>query len=162
MRLGSSPRGRGKPIVVEVAEHSDGLIPARAGKTTPAGGPGAASRAHPRAGGENLRLGRSGVKLGGSSPRGRGKRQIGLAHQLLQRLIPARAGKTAHTETSSSTPRPHPRAGGENGSLSSCRLDGEGSSPRGRGKPCPSPLTSRERRLIPARAGKTQLEGCRH
>ena len=117
MRLGSSPRGRGKPIVVEVAEHSDGLIPARAGKTTPAGGPGAASRAHPRAGGENLRLGRSGVKLGGSSPRGRGKRQIGLAHQLLQRLIPARAGKTGVSRRVVWMGRAHPRAGGENRAL---------------------------------------------
>ena len=116
MRLGSSPRGRGKHLREDrlAALALGRLIPARAGKTTPAGGPGAASRAHPRAGGENLRLGRSGVKLGGSSPRGRGKRQIGLAHQLLQRLIPARAGKTGVSRRVVWMGRAHPRAGGEN------------------------------------------------
>ena len=71
-----------------------GLIPARAGKTagcpcqvTPRG-------AHPRAGGEN-QLSETCIIVGmGSSPRGRGKRVVGVWFPRRVGLIPARAGKT--------------------------------------------------------------------
>ena len=50
---GSSPRGRGKhPLGVAFRAH-DGLIPARAGKTTATTLTALRPRAHPRAGGEN-------------------------------------------------------------------------------------------------------------
>ena len=52
--LGSSPRGRGKRRVPARGRAPVGLIPARAGKTTAVSTGGRASRAHPRAGGENI------------------------------------------------------------------------------------------------------------
>ena len=52
---GSSPRVRGKPLVVEVAEDGDGLIPACAGKTGTGTGPFDHHMAHPRVCGENGR-----------------------------------------------------------------------------------------------------------
>ena len=71
--FGSSPRGRGKPLVALAACDAGGLIPARAGKTGCRRWWRACDAAHPRAGGENppeLDRFRSRV---GSSPRGRGK-----------------------------------------------------------------------------------------
>ena len=70
------------------------LIPARAGKTDEA-----------LIGVNNAR---------GSSPRGRGKRQPGVPVGNVLGLIPARAGKTAHTSFDSFRHEAHPRAGGEN------------------------------------------------
>ena len=53
---GSSPRGRGKPRRVFRRIRRPRLIPARAGKTRWTPAPGTGSRAHPRAGGENVPL----------------------------------------------------------------------------------------------------------
>ena len=91
---GSSPRGRGKQVANHLDNGLGGLIPARAGKTSPASGLTASPTAHPRAGGENA-VERVGDAVdGGSSPRGRGKRPVRLDQLPEPRLIPARAGKT--------------------------------------------------------------------
>ena len=159
MRLGSSPRGRGKHLREDrlAALALGRLIPARAGKTTPAGGPGAASRAHPRAGGENIcaRIASLRLRLAGSSPRGRGKphRQVGRARP--PGLIPARAGKTSGWVDPGSNWAAHPRAGGENGRSALPTSFSSGSSPRGRGKRESLVVSSGWGGLIPARAGKT-------
>ena len=50
---GSSPRGRGKRLVLPRDQNVAGLIPARAGKTVWFGASGCECGAHPRAGGEN-------------------------------------------------------------------------------------------------------------
>ena len=70
-------------------------------------------------------------------------------------LIPARAGKTARPQSRSRAAAAHPRAGGENFVSSRRRGRSSGSSPRGRGKPSATQADWCERRLIPARAGKT-------
>ena len=72
---GSSPRGRGKPPRVHDSRFHLRLIPAWAGKTgcrrpLPWQAP-----AHPRVGGENQAIAFPLAQFGGSSPRGRGKRQ---------------------------------------------------------------------------------------
>ena len=73
---GSSPRGRGKRTPGSPRPHLPRLIPARAGKTDlPCSLP-VFYTAHPRAGGENLGGGGFGVRVAGSSPRGRGKRDV--------------------------------------------------------------------------------------
>ena len=94
-KSGSSPRGRGKRL--DRAEHrtDPGLIPARAGKTHRVGMRARASRAHPRAGGENDAVDHSEGLDEGSSPRGRGKRRRRSRSDVDSRLIPARAGKTS-------------------------------------------------------------------
>ena len=133
---GSSPRGRGK-LRGEGRSLSDlRLIPARAGKTSVILKPLEASRAHPRAGGENGGVEHIVQHVRGSSPRGRGKRAPhGLA---------------------ASGPRAHPRAGGENSHRMAGTEYPEGSSPRGRGKPTFRRKIRPPTRLIPARAGKTR------
>ena len=112
-------------------------------------------RAHPRAGGENSGTGTVRGFPPGSSPRGRGKPQEGVACALRGGLIPARAGKTQSGSRRRRARAAHPRAGGENGANDFLRTVVQGSSPRGRGKRRKDCLPRPRLRLIPARAGKT-------
>ena len=153
--MGSSPRGRGKHLILRLSHIHRGLIPARAGKTAVAAIRADATPAHPRAGGENVVSATLPVGSPGSSPRGRGKRTLGSGAGFSLRLIPARAGKTPRPSPEPSTPRAHPRAGGENGMMVEAPKPGAGSSPRGRGKLRRCTGRARRLRLIPARAGKT-------
>ena len=73
---GSSPRGRGKHPGRPRCRSRDRLIPARAGKTTALPSSGGPSWAHPRAGGENKVQASPPCVIQGSSPRGRGKRDV--------------------------------------------------------------------------------------
>ena len=154
--MGSSPRGRGKPSETPRLLRSVGLIPAWAGKT-PHEQPGCLSQgAHPRVGGENLRLGRHHAVVRGSSPRGRGKPESKRPVHEDARLIPAWAGKTCASGWTSLTAWAHPRVGGENIGASWLPTIVKGSSPRGRGKPGGKLGDLRARGLIPAWAGKTE------
>ena len=92
--IGSSPRGRGKPVARALGDLCPRLIPARAGKTTQCKVHSIQCRAHPRAGGENARIAHQTQPCNGSSPRGRGKRRSLSRPGRVSRLIPARAGKT--------------------------------------------------------------------
>ena len=91
---GSSPRVRGKLARLRRSRAGARLIPARAGKTGSGGGRCGAVRAHPRACGENGRIGVPVSLASGSSPRVRGKRQVAEGRTPSHGLIPARAGKT--------------------------------------------------------------------
>ena len=71
----------------------------------------------------------------GSSPRGRGKPHQSHTTHNLQRLIPARAGKTNTPSKINTQGKAHPRAGGENTGTLVPGVQSFGSSPRGRGKP---------------------------
>ena len=153
--MGSSPRGRGKQGPPYEVRRGVGLIPARAGKTRLQRRSYVWRGAHPRAGGENLCVCGGVVGDPGSSPRGRGKRPESPARWPLAGLIPARAGKTPATPAGPSARPAHPRAGGENTRPQWAHPDRGGSSPRGRGKPHDPRVPGRRRRLIPARAGKT-------
>ena len=93
--LGSSPRVRGKPDLVEFDGGHGGLIPARAGKTVSRWSLSASTGAHPRACGENFRVTMCATMPAGSSPRVRGKLTDADQRQRVRRLIPARAGKTS-------------------------------------------------------------------
>ena len=99
---------------------------------------GAATRrhgwAHPRVGGENAISIGAGIAFAGSSPRGRGKLFEAHRANLVERLIPAWAGKTTSTATRTLTRSAHPRVGGENREATTSVSAGMGSSPRGRGK----------------------------
>ena len=152
---GSSPRVRGKRAARRNRTHAPRLIPARAGKTSPQGTRVHVSRAHPRACGENKPPKPRSRRSPGSSPRVRGKQLKVVQRGRPARLIPARAGKTVGVGVERHGPRAHPRACGENwGSWASTR-PAVGSSPRVRGKPHDTHTRQWERRLIPARAGKT-------
>ena len=150
----SSPRGRGKQDQSPRTHPTPRLIPAWAEKTAAAPGPESQPRAHPRVGGENG-ISRGGLTLlGGSSPRGRGKRRMVLTTGWPVRLIPARAGKTGRQGRPAHRRPAHPRAGGENPVQRYGFSLRYGSSPRGRGKPLIAVAENHSSRLIPARAGK--------
>ena len=155
--MGSSPRGRGKLIHTSRSRGQAGLIPARAGKTPGRASPRHAQPAHPRAGGENAPQRPSDNGPQGSSPRGRGKLREESERRVGRRLIPARAGKTSRGRSHARPQRAHPRAGGEN-PFSPLRTTRPcGSSPRGRGKRLGGDHRRVLLRLIPARAGKTNI-----
>ena len=152
---GSSPRVRGKLERPAPTVNITRLIPARAGKTGGGRARCTASRAHPRACGENDRMF---VDLGdpdGSSPRVRGKRGKLVGGSRAVRLIPARAGKTNRSDGIDRSSTAHPRACGENWKWSDSPGRASGSSPRVRGKLPAHELNAAGQRLIPARAGKT-------
>ena len=152
---GSSPRGRGNPPQRRHARLDAWLIPARAGKTGGATRAKVPSRAHPRAGGENSPACGRRFRASGSSPRGRGKRDM--TRPLIEErgLIPARAGKTSDGGRQTTTLSAHPRAGGENFCDDDARRGEAGSSPRRRGKQRMRGTRAAQWGLIPARAGKT-------
>ena len=152
---GSSPRVRGKLISFSASCGVCGLIPARAGKTLGLTQGQITRRAHPRACGENGRIGVPVSLASGSSPRVRGKRADRCAGLARLGLIPARAGKTHEHGVAVVDDGAHPRACGENEvSVRRC-ASGEGSSPRVRGKRRLRLRMGRHHGLIPARAGKT-------
>ncbi len=154
---GSSPRGRGKRTRSRKTLGRQRLIPARAGKTRSTPTDPWSCQAHPRAGGENDATDKFKNTLSGPSPRVRGKLQGHGPHEVLRRLIPARAGKTVACGTAPRCSPAHPRAGGENLSAWLQMVSGLGSSPRGRGKPPKDLQPLAGVRLIPARAGKTSM-----
>ena len=153
---GSSPRGRGKPLLPPQARTCGRLIPAWAGKTPETSARTPAHPAHPRVGGENLFPCDRGTKRQGSSPRGRGKRCTVPCRSVICRLIPAWAGKTPMIKQGGARMAAHPRVGGENRVGGDAPPGPAGSSPRGRGKPRRRPAPRYISRLIPAWAGKTQ------
>ena len=143
-------QGRGR-----VRPHPMGLIPARAGKTS---GPAPLSSllpAHPRACGENTGLSQAAARSPGSSPRVRGKPGPHATAKVLERLIPARAGKTPMAAGPACSATAHPRACGENFTRTPAVRSPGGSSPRVRGKLQGTNRILLQLGLIPARAGKT-------
>ena len=102
-----------------------------------------------------MSLNTCGVPGGGSSPRGRGKRERCHRSETSVGLIPAWAGKTPSRRATSPKRAAHPRVGGENSSSPVGTSPIPGSSPRGRGKHPPCARCGRRPRLIPAWAGKT-------
>ena len=152
---GSSPHGRGKRLREQRAARRVRLIPAWAGKTAPNRPTRPGWAAHPRMGGENAGPPRRRVRPRGSSPHGRGKPRAAGCPRPRGRLIPAWAGKTRTPARSASAWPAHPRMGGENVVGGRVAVEGEGSSPHGRGKLSPRWKSETNTRLIPAWAGKT-------
>ena len=152
---GSSPLTRGKHTRRRTAPLACGLIPAHAGKTffvesTPQTG-----RAHPRSRGENPAHAGRRHHWWGSSPLTRGKRLLGRRLRVVQRLIPAHAGKTQRRACQPPEPGAHPRSRGENMKKADAEALKQGSSPLTRGKLKAGAELLWNGRLIPAHAGKT-------
>ena len=152
---GSSPRGRGKRRRPRTRRHPTRLIPTWAGKTQDLADNLGIEQAHPRVGGENMRLRLSRPVDTGSSPRGRGKPAGPSRPASKPGLIPAWAGKTPQLHLQPARCAAHPRVGGENMRLRLSRPVDTGSSPRGRGKPAGPSRPASKPGLIPAWAGKT-------
>ena len=138
-----------------------GLIPALAGTTTWHAAPSSSTRAHPRAGGDDLTVPDEMVEDYGSSPRWRGRPRFWTSRSSKKGLIPALAGTTPCRRTPSAWSWAHPRAGGDDVFEDGSRVVSEGSSPRWRGRPTCAPLNGGLIGLIPALAGTTpHADGC--
>ena len=95
------------------------------------------------------------TRVGGSSPRVRGKRVIPFGFCGGGRIIPARAGQTNPRRPVHGQNPDHPRACGANLNLPPYIDERYGSSPRVRGKLVRLLALRRSPRIIPARAGQT-------
>ena len=152
---GSSPRIRGKRRVSLFLRDVLGLIPAHTGKTMCRFFSSSNHRAHPRAYGENAVLERVGFLSSGSSPRIRGKQGLFAPATRYLGLIPAHTGKTVGFQVLPLSCWAHPRAYGENPSVTAESYHSAGSSPRIRGKRHGNSNAESVRGLIPAHTGKT-------
>ena len=114
-----------------------------------------APRAHPRSRGADEMSGTRGTGCPGSSPLARGGHPGASVHDLVEGLIPARAGRTATARGGSTCARAHPRSRGADSSSSVARSPTTGSSPLARGGPTGAAEVARAQGLIPARAGRT-------
>ena len=153
---GSSPLTRGKRRRGCSRTGRRGLIPAHAGKTWVCRATAWLRVAHPRSRGENAPPFPPLLRDGGSSPLTRGKQLRAGMERAGHGLIPAHAGKTAHTAIPRAPRWAHPRSRGENVVGVGAGAGVGGSSPLTRGKPLPGCTTGWEFGLIPAHAGKTE------
>ena len=110
---GSSPHGRGTRSQPRHNYRVRRFIPARAGNTSSMPRRGTPTTVHPRTGGEHSSANPPMRSLSGSSPHGRGTRDIALEYILPRRFIPARAGNTSPPMTAGLQSPVHPRTGGE-------------------------------------------------
>ena len=134
MELGSPPHGRGKVIAAGHISHGPGITPAWAGKRKRQPSISFDRQDHPRMGGEKPLLGSLVLLALGSPPHGRGKGIIYFAHEFLERITPAWAGKSNKNVQSTKDHKDHPRMGGEKNIVRKASFDPEGSPPHGRGK----------------------------
>ena len=132
--VGSSPRVRGRPVDRRGADEGVGLIPAGAGQTAGTTVSTRSAWAHPRGCGADLEEGLFLLFDPGSSPRVRGRRQVGAPVQGGHGLIPAGAGQTRPCILRCPVSRAHPRGCGADTVSASIASAFCGSSPRVRGR----------------------------
>ena len=152
---GPSPLARGKRRRCPRPAPWRGTIPARAGETLAAEWTAESSRDHPRSRGGNPSVSLQPLWSWGPSPLARGKRLGTSVSPDHEGTIPARAGETLPSETSSSPTRDHPRSRGGNGMPDNVVSPHQGPSPLARGKRRIHRGRAQRRGTIPARAGET-------
>ena len=153
---GSSPLVRGGLCELPAQLQDGGLIPARAGRTRGRRAGRAESGAHPRSCGADPGDIDDIDDMWGSSPLVRGGPMVSMVAISAPRLIPARAGRTGCVFSLFRCSWAHPRScGADPTSPTTARICG-GSSPLVRGGRHPPERLVLDRRLIPARAGRTR------
>ena len=152
---GSSPLARGLRSGPAPSRGRAGIIPARAGFTgrRPARRP--RGRDHPRSRGVYQHLLLQRVKPVGSSPLARGLPPVVAVHQVLVRIIPARAGFTHQRQDTGTRRGDHPRSRGVYAVAEASAGEVAGSSPLARGLRGRLQCALGAARIIPARAGFT-------
>ena len=153
--VGSSPRLRGTRPFVDGDAVGVGIIPALAGNTLPSQPPVRLNRDHPRACGEHGTMSIRAAARQGSSPRLRGTPTPPRPCAPTAGIIPALAGNTVPYGTPDSSARDHPRACGEHCHRPDTLGMLPGSSPRLRGTPITTTISTHLNRIIPALAGNT-------
>ena len=111
---GLSPRGRGKPNVIDAVNGHNRSIPAWAGETCDIIGETIGGEVYPRVGGGNVTDCYYHSNAKGLSPRGRGKLFPGGGAYAGERSIPAWAGETQPRRKRDSRRPVYPRVGGGN------------------------------------------------
>ena len=152
--VGSSPRVRGKAQSRQGLRPGRGIIPAGAGKREAEAEVVRLCGDHPRGCGEKPRHKGAAHPRRGSSPRVRGKAGGEEEARRVVGIIPAGAGKRETTPTNGTSRWDHPRGCGEKRHQWPCTPFVAGSSPRVRGKGRKRFGSRRNRRIIPAGAGK--------
>ena len=155
LRLGSSPRMRGAPVLLYESGKVDGIIPAYAGSTPPLAYTNICRWDHPRVCGEHSPRTGSASKRLGSSPRMRGAQRALGKETVHARIIPAYAGSTLYGGVIAVHEEDHPRVCGEHLVTVAIYATLVGSSPRMRGALLPPWPGQRPERIIPAYAGST-------
>ena len=154
---GSSPLARGLPFAAAPLDAHGGIIPARAGFTSPPTPPASAPWDHPRSRGVYLiPLAGAGARPG-SSPLARGLPGRVGGGAARPRIIPARAGFTPSTRVTSPSGRDHPRSRGVYVACASHSSRRSGSSPLARGLQVDVGEEGLRPGIIPARAGFTPI-----
>ena len=159
---GSSPLARGLPCGSDEAGDDAGIIPARAGFTPARSQSASRVRDHPRSRGVYSAASATPWPTPGSSPLARGLPHgagVGAAHA---RIIPARAGFTAHALGGHGGRRDHPRSRGVYPRERRTAPGSPGSSPLARGLRDNVDDGLIVLRIIPARAGFTEGERSEH
>ena len=153
---GSSPLARGLRISISSSSLEMGIIPARAGFTSPTGKSRGRPRDHPRSRGVYPVTADTPSLIPGSSPLARGLRHPDGRGDHQSGIIPARAGFTSAVYTGSRVRADHPRSRGVYIIFGEAHHSRRGSSPLARGL---HPLAIFKRGnigIIPARAGFTR------
>ena len=154
--MGSSPLARGLRRAGDRLELHLGIIPARAGFTSPTPSVSSRSRDHPRSRGVYAHACMGIHSMIGSSPLARGLHHRRRRRRRQPRIIPARAGFTPSRRPPPPGTRDHPRSRGVYTPSATSSSPSLGSSPLARGLPPPPWATAAGRGIIPARAGFTQ------
>ena len=131
--VGSSPLARGLPRKSLRSRRRAGIIPARAGFTSPPGARPTTPRDHPRSRGVYQKLHKVRQQVDGSSPLARGLLPEVHGVQVDQGIIPARAGFTPARSSPRRSEPDHPRSRGVYFLEMRRSLAAEGSSPLARG-----------------------------
>ena len=159
-KLGSPPRGRGRPVIRGLLIQGVGLTPAWAGTAISSAPDRACSRAHPRVGGDGSASFGAPAAREGSPPRGRGRLRVVVLLAGRPGLTPAWAGTATWRSSATARTRAHPRVGGDGGLRPWPTCRGVGSPPRGRGRLEVALTVEVLGGLTPAWAG-TARTGCR-
>ena len=132
-----------------------GITPARAGKTMSQFEYEERREDHPRSCGKDFGLAAQGPGCPGSPPLVRERRYNTVASFTKFRITPARAGKTSVLHKNHLSNQDHPRSCGKDLPNLSVKLLKPGSPPLVRERPGAYWVGETERRITPARAGKT-------
>ena len=152
---GSSPLARGLHRYPGCYCTGAGIIPARAGFTTPRAPRGRTRPDHPRSRGVYAEAAGDLHVSEGSSPLARGLPNRRRHRPGSGRIIPARAGFTPRRPRTATRREDHPRSRGVYAPTGTPSARAAGSSPLARGLRRRQGLRDRQKRIIPARAGFT-------
>ena len=154
-KLGSPPRVRERRLTFVLWRSYSRITPARAGKTFLLVDKSCGAKDHPRACGKDC--GKSSRDLGirGSPPRVRERLIFKSLAGTAIRITPARAGKTRGEYRVAIQNEDHPRACGKDEEIDEEFFAELGSPPRVRERRQPPQPHAQQKRITPARAGKT-------